>query len=77
MSHFAGDHARGKELSLSLQTQDVQWHCTAGEVGALLLESQMVKQLMPSHNVRLRRTKSLCSWRYHAGQAPELVWTRS
>lgn len=76
MSHFAGDHARGKELSLSLQTQDVQWHCTAGEVGALLLESQLVKQLMPSHNVRLRRTKSLCSWRYHAGQAPELVWTQ-
>lgn len=76
MSHFAGDHASGKELSLSLQTRDVHWHCTAGEVGALLLESKMVKQLMPSHNVRLRRSKSLCAWRYHADQAPELVWTR-
>ena len=76
MSHFAGDHAKGKELSLSLQTRDVQWHCTAGEVGALLLESKMVKQLVPSHNVRLRRTKSLCAWRYSAGQAPELVWTQ-
>jgi DNA polymerase III subunit epsilon len=76
LSHFSGDHARGKELSLSLQTTDIEWHCTAGEVGALLKESQLVKQLVPSHNVRLRRAKSLCSWRWLDDEPPTLVWTQ-
>lgn len=33
---------------------------TAGEIGALLLEAQLVKQLHPLFNVRLRRTRQLC-----------------
>ena len=78
LSHFSGDHAHGKELSLSLQVRDIEWHTTPGEIGALLLEAGMVKKLSPSHNVRLRRQKSLCSWRLSEAQggAPELVWTQ-
>lgn len=63
MSHFASDHSRGKEMSLSMQVRRVDWIETAGEVSALLKESQLVKELLPSHNTRLRRNKELCAWR--------------
>jgi len=78
LSHFSGDHAHGKELSLSLQVRDIEWHETPGEIGALLLEATLVKRLAPSHNVRLRRNKSLCAWRFSSDtpSPPELVWTQ-
>lgn len=86
LSHFASDHARGKEMSLSMQVRRVDWIETAGEIAALLLESSLVKQLLPTHNQRLRRNQELCSWRiapqlasvpdgHHTAQA-ELVWAR-
>ena len=78
LSHFSGDHAHGKELSLSMQVRHIEWHETPGEIGALLLEASLVKQLAPSHNVRLRRNKSLCAWRFSTdtNTAPSLVWTQ-
>jgi DNA polymerase III subunit epsilon len=66
MSHFASDHSRGKELSLSLQVRRVHWIETQGEVAALLKESELVKKLLPSHNTKLRRNKELCAWRIPA-----------
>ena len=78
LSHFSGDHAHGKELSLSMQVRQIKWHETPGEIGALLLEASLVKQLAPSHNVRLRRNKSLCAWRFstETNAPPSLVWTQ-
>jgi DNA polymerase-3 subunit epsilon len=78
LSHFSGDHAHGKELSLSMQVRQIEWHETPGEIGALLLEASLVKQLAPSHNVRLRRNKSLCAWRFSTATnaPPSLVWTQ-
>ena len=78
LSHFSGDHAHGKELSLSMQVRQIEWHETPGEIGALLLEATLVKQLAPSHNVRLRRNKSLCAWRFSTktNAPPSLVWTQ-
>jgi DNA polymerase-3 subunit epsilon len=88
MSHFAADHARGKEMSLSMQVKEIEWIETPGEIAALLKESSLVKSLLPSHNTRLRRNQELCSWRIHhppdsAGDGgvdkpltPELVWAR-
>lgn len=79
LSHFSGDHARGKEMSLSLQVRRIEWQETQGEVGALLREAALVKTLLPSHNTRLRRNKELCAWRIPAefdGQPPQLVWAR-
>lgn len=63
LSHFAADHARGKEMSLSLQVRRVDWIEMPGEIAALLKESALIKTLLPSHNTRLRRNKELCSWR--------------
>ena len=86
LSHFASDHARGKEMSLSMQVRRVDWIETAGEIAALLLESSLVKKLLPTHNQRLRRNKELCSWRVAPQLEPvtdgpnavqvELVWAR-
>ena len=78
LSHFSGDHAHGKEVSLSMQVRQIEWHETPGEIGALLLEASLVKQLAPSHNVRLRRNKSLCAWRFstETNAPPSLVWTQ-
>lgn len=77
MSHFASDHASGKELSLSMQVRRVDWIETTGEVASLLKESQLVKSLLPSHNTRLRRNKELCAWRIPAvvpGTVPDTTF---
>ena len=43
------------------QTRRIEAIETAGEIGALLLESQMIKTHSPLYNQRLRRIKKLCS----------------
>jgi DNA polymerase-3 subunit epsilon len=62
LSHFAADHRSAKELRLSQQIRRIEWRETAGELGALLLEARLVKELHPLHNQRLRRKSDLCSW---------------
>jgi len=59
LSHFSSDLSHGKELSLSQQVQRVETHITGGELGALLLESVLVKKLQPLYNVKLRQTRKL------------------
>lgn len=76
MSHFSSDHARGKEMSLSLQVRRIDWITTPGEIASLLKESALVKTLLPSHNTRLRRQKELCAWRILPMVTPQLVWAR-
>ena len=63
LSHFSGDHASDRELSLCQQTERIEWIETAGELGALLQEAQMVKQRMPSRNRQLRYSEDVCAWR--------------
>ncbi len=77
LSHFAADHRHGKEMSLSQQTKRVDWIETGGELGALLTEATLIKQMMPVHNQRLRRKKSLCAWQLeqkHDQLLPRLTW---
>jgi len=63
MSHFSSDHKLYKDMRLSQQLHRIEWRETAGEIGALLLEAQLVKQLQPIHNRTLRRQDDLCAWR--------------
>ncbi len=63
MSHFNSDHKLYKDMRLSQQLHRIEWRETAGEVGALLLEAQLVKDLQPIHNRTLRRQGDLCAWR--------------
>lgn len=55
-------HLRNKsEARLLHQTQRIVFHCTAGEISALLLEARLIKQRQPLFNRRLRRQGSLSS----------------
>lgn len=72
LAHFAADHGNAKEMALAQQVRRIETIETGGEVGALLREAQLVKQLQPAHNHRLRRNDELCSWRYHAQATPPL-----
>jgi DNA polymerase-3 subunit epsilon len=63
LSHFNSDHKLFKDMRLSQQLHRIEWRETAGEVGALLLEAQLIKDLQPIHNRALRRQRQLCAWR--------------
>jgi DNA polymerase-3 subunit epsilon len=62
MGHFQGSLTQRKEMKLSLQVRDIDWIETSGELGALILESRLIKERMPSMNIKLRRSKDLCAW---------------
>lgn len=64
------------EASMIAQTRRIEFIETAGEIGALLLESRMIKQQNPLFNQRLRRIKTLCSIQLAqtpAGMVPTVV----
>lgn len=58
-THFSSDHASNKEMRLSQQVKFIDWISTAGELGALLLESKLIKKDLPIFNQRSRRHKDL------------------
>ncbi len=62
MSHFSGDHTSSKEMRISQEIKRIEWRATAGELGALLLESRLIKEMQPIHNRQLRRERQLCAW---------------
>ncbi len=43
------------------QSRRISWICTAGEIGALLLEARLIKEQQPLFNKRLRRNRQLCA----------------
>jgi DNA polymerase-3 subunit epsilon len=77
LSHLAADHRQNKEMNLSQQLRRIDWIETAGELGALLTEAKLIKQLMPVYNQRLRRKNALCAWqlvRPTVHLQPQLSW---
>jgi len=62
LSHFNADTKAFRELRLGQQTYRIEWRETVGELGALLLESRLIKELQPAHNKHLRKNEELCSW---------------
>lgn len=54
-AHFSGDWGSERGTRLSEELRRIEWIETAGELSALLLEAELVRTRMPSHNVRLRR----------------------
>jgi DNA polymerase-3 subunit epsilon len=61
MSHFSSDHASSKDMRIGQQVSRVEWMETAGELGALLLESRLIKERQPAYNRRLRSPGKLFS----------------
>jgi excinuclease Cho len=68
------------EANMIAQTRRIDFIETAGEIGALLLESRMIKEQNPLFNQRLRRVRTLCSIRLsqiEKGVVPEIVDSKS
>ncbi|MFN3984945.1 MAG: exonuclease domain-containing protein [Rhodocyclaceae bacterium] len=63
LSHFSADHLNDRELQLCQQVRRIAWIVTAGEIGALIREAELIKRLQPTHNRQLRRIRDLCAWR--------------
>lgn len=57
LSHFAADNKNAKEMRISLKTHSVEAVYTDTELDALLLESKMIKDMLPIHNIKLRRKR--------------------
>ncbi|QGY28913.1 excinuclease Cho [Pantoea cypripedii] len=71
MSHFRTPD----EASMLRQARRVSWIPTAGDLGAQLLEAQMIKTLQPLFNKRLRKNRQLCSLQL-SDAAPQVVYAR-
>jgi DNA polymerase-3 subunit epsilon len=54
LSHFASDIASPTEMTIAQQVKRIETIPTAGELGALLLESQLIKELLPIYNKKAR-----------------------
>jgi DNA polymerase-3 subunit epsilon len=62
MSHFQSAAKVAREMRILTEIRRVEWIETAGELGALLLESRLVKEKQPVYNRQLRREMALCAW---------------
>ena len=71
MSHFSSDHSITKDMRISQEIVRIEWVETAGELGALIKEAQLVKRLSPIHNRRLRRNNDLCAFHWEPLQGPK------
>jgi DNA polymerase III subunit epsilon len=58
-AHFSSDHRSANDQRLSVEIRRIAFEETAGELGALLRESTLVKTQMPLRNHALRRNQAL------------------
>jgi len=59
LSHFTNDHASSKEMKISQNIRSIEAISTAGELGALLLESSLIKKHKPIYNRMLRDARKM------------------
>ncbi len=59
LSHFTNDHSSLKDMQISQEVRDIETITTAGELGALLLESTLVKKYQPLYNSMLREARKM------------------
>jgi DNA polymerase III subunit epsilon len=73
-SHFSSDYLSATDLRISSEVTHIEFEETAGELGALLREAQLIKTLLPARNRRLRRQPGSCALRLGGEtDAPEFV----
>lgn len=63
MAHFSASSREAREFRIAQEISRLDWIETAGELGALLLESHEIKDRQPIHNRQLRRAAECCAWR--------------
>ena len=62
LQHFSDDVRSSREMRLAREVRTIEWQRTAGELGALLREAELVKALRPVFNRQLRRPRELCGF---------------
>lgn len=73
LGHFMGAGSNVKSRRLAEQTRRIEWTETAGELGTLLLEARLVRELKPVYNRRLRGGETF-TWMIGDGEsAPRLA----
>ncbi|MBM4192618.1 MAG: ethanolamine utilization protein [Gammaproteobacteria bacterium] len=72
LGHFMGASRDAKSQRLTSQLRRIEWTETAGELGALLLESRLVRELEPVYNRRLRGGDAYTWLVDDTGLAPQL-----
>ncbi len=66
LQHFGDDLRSSREMQLAREVRRIEWQRTAGELGALLREAALVKELLPVFNRQLRRPAELCGFAFDA-----------
>jgi DNA polymerase-3 subunit epsilon len=59
LQHFGHDHDDSKEFKIAQSVKNISTITTGGELEALLLESNLVKEMHPLYNRKLRRMNKL------------------
>lgn len=76
LSHFSGDLYSPIEMKISQQVGSIETVATAGELGALFLESTLIKRLLPLYNRRLRHASQLVVLKHKKdANGYETVWS--
>ena len=75
LSHFNSDYRSSKEMKISQNICSIEFIQTAGELGALLEESRLIKKLLPIYNHKLRRYDSLYTIKWSDTQSPAIIDT--
>jgi DNA polymerase III subunit epsilon len=71
--HFNADHANNIDARLAQEVRRIEWEETAGEIGALLREAELVKTRLPAHNIALRRRAQAMFARFDEFGRPSLL----
>jgi DNA polymerase-3 subunit epsilon len=62
LSHFYSGPRSPRAAELAREVRCIDWQRTVGELGALLREARLVKELQPAYNRLLRRPEALCGF---------------
>jgi len=71
LTHFHAERPSARDRQLARETRRLQWHPTAGDTGAQLLEAQLRRSL-PDQANDARRREDVCAWQLRATAAGEL-----
>ena len=66
LQHFSADVHSPREAQIAREIRRLEWRRSCGELGALLLEAALVKELLPIFNRQLRRASDLCGFLFDA-----------
>jgi DNA polymerase-3 subunit epsilon len=68
LQHFSADVHSPREAQIAREIRRIEWRRSCGELGALLREAALVKELLPVFNRHLRRANKMCGFAFLSGR---------